>query len=81
MVGGLLYLMDPLLLPVASMDFTILCDSWSFSLISPKTTCLSLSQLVGTVVMKNWEPFLQPCQPMATFRPTSHLRVWSGIGH
>ena len=55
-VGALLYLMLPVLLPVASIDLiTFLEDA---SLASPKTTCFPLSQVVTTVVMKNWEPLL-----------------------
>ena len=57
MVGGLLYLILPELLPVASMALTILIDSSSAT--SPKTTCLPSSQVVTTVVMKNWEPLLE----------------------
>ncbi len=38
------------------MDLTILMLSASAT--SPKTTCLPSSQLVTTVVMKNWEPLL-----------------------
>lgn len=56
MVGGLVESTLPELLPVASIDLTILNDSSSAT--SPKTTCLPSSQLVTTVVMKNWEPFL-----------------------
>lgn len=39
------------------MAFTIRRDFWSAT--SPKTTCLPSSQLVTTVVMKNWDPLLQ----------------------
>jgi hypothetical protein len=42
---------------VASRPLTILIDSSSAT--SPKTTCLPSSQLVTTVVMKNWEPLLR----------------------
>jgi hypothetical protein len=57
MVGGLAESTLPELLPVASIDLTILSDSSSAT--SPKTTCLPSSQLVTTVVMKNCEPFLE----------------------
>jgi hypothetical protein len=57
MVGFLLYWIAPLLEPVASRDLTTLLDSSSAT--SPNTTCLPSSQEVTTVVMKNWEPFLQ----------------------
>ena len=58
MVGGLENLMAPWLLPVASMALTTRFDASSST--SPKTTCLPSSQLVSTVVMKNWEPLLSP---------------------
>lgn len=57
MVGGFLYLIEPELVPVASMAFTMWRDSSSAT--SPKTTCLPSSQLVTTVVMKNWDPLLE----------------------
>ncbi len=56
MVGFLLYVTLPLPLPVASRALTTFNDSSSAT--SPKTTCLPSSQLVTTVVMKNWEPLL-----------------------
>jgi hypothetical protein len=60
MVGFLSNLTLPFPLPAASRDLTTLQESlyWS-ALSSPKTTCLPSSQLVTTVVMKNWEPLLQ----------------------
>ena len=55
-VGFLPYEIEPLLLPVASRALTIFIDSSSDT--SPKTTWRPSSQLVLTVVTKNWEPFL-----------------------
>jgi hypothetical protein len=46
--------------PVFSSSWTTFMDSWSAT--SPKTTCLPSNQEVTTVVTKNWEPFLEPCQ-------------------
>lgn len=56
MVGFFGYFGLPLLDPVASRALTTFRD-WA-SATSPKTTCLPSSQLVTTVVMKNWEPLL-----------------------
>jgi hypothetical protein len=56
-VGAFGYLMEPELLPVASIDLTTRMDSWSATL--PNTTCLLSSQEVTTVVMKNCEPLLR----------------------
>jgi hypothetical protein len=56
MVGFLLYWTLPLPLPVASRALTTFNEDSSAT--SPKTTCLPSSQLVTTVVMKNWEPLL-----------------------
>ena len=61
-VGGLFSLLSlPLLLPQASIALTIFIDSESAT--SPKTTCFPSSQLVTTVVMKNWDPLLM--RPLA----------------
>ena len=48
--------MDPELEPTASRALTTFMDSSSAT--SPKTTWRPSSQLVTTVVMKNWEPLL-----------------------
>lgn len=56
MVGGLGYWIFPDPDPHASIAFTTLIDSLSRTL--PKTTCFPSSQLVTTVVMKNWDPLL-----------------------
>src|SRR3981189_2366544 len=81
MVGFLLNCTLPLSSPVASMDLTTAND-WS-SATSPKTTCLPSSQLVTTVVTKNWEPLLweQRSVVMDELRGGSSLRVRAGVGH
>jgi hypothetical protein len=56
MVGLNSSLTWPVPLPVASSSCTIFMLASSET--SPKTTCLPSSQEVTTVVMKNWEPFL-----------------------
>ena len=49
----------------------------------PKTTCLPFSQLVSTVVMKNWEPFLGKLHVRKAHSngSRSSSRVRAGIGH
>jgi hypothetical protein len=93
-VGFLSYLMRPWASPVASSFLTTLKDSSSAT--SPKTTWRLSSQLVVTVVMKNWEPLLQskqcqsksgdtrnPKQPRQTsaLQKGAHVRIRSSIGH
>lgn len=81
MVGVLLYLILPVLVPQASIDLTILMDSWSAT--SPKTTCLPSNHAVTTVVMKNWEPLLNDkvSKHVAGSRGNKNIRVRSSIGH
>jgi len=80
MVGACWYLMEPELLPVASIDLTMRIDSWSAT--SPKTTCLLSSQEVTTVVMKNWEPLLRGALECCEAEMMAgSLRVGSGVGH
>lgn len=59
MVGLLVYLIEPLLDPQASMARTTFIDSWSPSGTPPKTTCFPSNHEVTTVVTKNWDPLLR----------------------
>lgn len=81
MVGALLYLILPVLVPQASIDLTILMDSWSAT--SPKTTCLPSNHAVSTVVMKNWEPLLNDkvSKYILGSGGSKSVRVRSSIGH
>lgn len=81
MVGALLYLILPVLVPQASIDLTILMDSWSAT--SPKTTCLPSNHAVSTVVMKNWEPLLKDkvSKYISGSGGSKDVRVRSSIGH
>lgn len=56
--GLVLYLMEPLLEPQASMARTTFIDAVSSFATPPKTTCLPSSHEVTTVVTKNWDPLL-----------------------
>lgn len=81
MVGGLENSILPDPLPVASIALTTFIESSPTT--SPKTTCLPSSQLVTTVVMKNWEPFLDEMVSIRQHRvgTTRSVRVGSSVGH
>jgi hypothetical protein len=63
------------------MALTISIDSLSAT--SPKTTCLPSSQLVTTVVIKNWEPLLRGTisKRKGTVAMLNDLRVGTRVSH
>merc|ERR1712230_219885 len=66
MVGGLLYLMPPLLEPQSSIDLTTPMEAVSPGATWPKTTWRPSNQEVTTVVTKNCEPLVLVTLPEAS---------------